>query len=160
MLAELGAHLFVQGYGATHPEPTLSRYLAASFRAKEIATALRRGDACILLAESSAGEPIGYARLAEANLPPAAELISTCGLEIERFYVEQGWHGIGVAQQLMAGCQEEARSKGSDLLWLQVWQEAPRPIAFYQRQGFRIVGTTTFAFGERIDTDWLMAREV
>jgi tRNA (guanine37-N1)-methyltransferase len=60
----------------------------------------------------------------------------------------------------MAACAAEARRRGADALWLAVWQQAARPLAFYRRQGFAIVGTTTFAFGDRVDADYVMARSL
>jgi len=159
LLTTLGTRLFVEAYGSTHPEPELSRYLARSFQVAEIREALGRPEVVVLLVCDAAGEPIGYARMRAADLPEGSELASRRGWEIQRFYVDGRWHGQGVAQQLMAACQAEAAARGADAVWLQVWRNAPRPIAFYRKAGFRIVGTTTFAFGPRVDQDWLMARE-
>jgi len=36
-MAALGARLFAEAYGETHPEPELSRYLARSFRSRGFA---------------------------------------------------------------------------------------------------------------------------
>jgi ribosomal protein S18 acetylase RimI-like enzyme len=81
-------------------------------------------------------------------------------VEIVRFYVDAAWHGSGVAAALTAACEGEARRRGADARWLSVWQEAPRPLAFYRRAGFEIVGTATFAFGDRLDDDFLIARRL
>jgi ribosomal protein S18 acetylase RimI-like enzyme len=60
----------------------------------------------------------------------------------------------------MAAAEDEARLRGVQLIWLTVWQQAPRPIAFYRRAGFEIIGTATFRFGERLDDDFLMAKRL
>lgn len=54
----------------------------------------------------------------------------------------------------------EARRWGTDVLWLGVWQQAARPLAFYRRAGFAVVGATTFHVGDRVDVDHVMARVV
>lgn len=157
-VAELGARLFIQAYGPTHPEPELSRYLARSFDPERFERELAGPLVRVLMVESADGTPAGYAhmRATTGNRPPG--VIGTTPIEIVRFYVDAAWHGAGLAQLLMAGCEGEARAMGGDLIWLSVWQEALRPQAFYRRAGFAIVGTTTFAFGDRQDADYVMAR--
>jgi tRNA (guanine37-N1)-methyltransferase len=159
-LAALGARLFVQAYGSTHPEPALGPYLARSFDAGALREALARPAVRVLVAEDARGAPIGYAQMREARDDVPAAVGATHAMEIERFYVEEGWHGRGVARSLMDACVEEARRRGAEALWLQVWREAPRPQAFYRKSGFEVVGDATFRFGDRVDDDWLMARRL
>jgi ribosomal protein S18 acetylase RimI-like enzyme len=160
-IAALGARLFVQAYGPTHPEPELSRYLARAFGIERFERELADPDVRVPFAESAAGIPIGYAHMRVTSSGAAPEGVPPGrAVEIVRFYVDAAWHGQGVAQALMKECEREARAFGGDAMWLSVWQKAPRPQAFYRRMGFEIVGTTTFAFGDRIDDDFVMARPI
>jgi ribosomal protein S18 acetylase RimI-like enzyme len=43
-------------------------------------------------------------------------------------------------------------------VWLCVWQENPRAIAFYGKQGFITVGSQIFILGTDRQLDWVMAR--
>jgi GNAT superfamily N-acetyltransferase len=158
-LAATAAHLFTQAYGPTHPEPELSAYLARAFAPARWAAELADPRRYALVAESG-GRWIGYAYLCESVEEWPGGVPGQRPVEIVRFYVEAGWHGRGVAGALMAACEDEARRRGADALWLAVWQEAPRPIAFYRRAGFEIVGTATFTFGDRLDDDFVMARRL
>lgn len=160
LLASLAARLFTQAYGATHPEPELSRYLARSFGIERLRAELGDPRVCVLVAEDTEGAPAGYAYLREPAGPVPAGVLGLRPIEIVRFYVDSAWHGRGVAGALMNACDDEARHRGADALWLDVWQEAARPIAFYRRAGFAIVGATTFHFGDRVDADHVMARVV
>ena len=159
-VATLGARLFTQAYGATHPEPELGRYLARSFNTELFARELADPRVRVLIIEATDRTPLGYAHMRATTGAPPGDVVGDHPVEIIRFYVDAQWHGRGLAQALMAACESEARAMGADVLWLDVWQEAPRPRAFYHRAGFRIVGTTTFAFGERQDADYVMARPV
>jgi tRNA (guanine37-N1)-methyltransferase len=159
-VAALGARLFTQAYGPTHPEPELSRYLARTFDPTTVAEQLRDPTVRFLVVEDVDGVPVGYAHMRETIGPPPHGVVGERAAEIVRFYVDAAWHGAGVAQALMAACEREARAMGVAALWLSVWQEALRPQAFYRRAGFEIVGTTTFAFGERLDADYVMARSL
>ena len=157
-VAELGARLFTQAYGPTHPEPELSRYLARSFDPGTVAEQLRDPTVRVLVVEDLDGRALGYAHMRETIGPPPHGVIGARPAEIVRFYIDAAWHGAGLAQALLAACEGVARAMGADVLWLSVWQEALRPQAFYRRAGFEIVGTTTFVFGERLDADYVVAR--
>ena len=60
----------------------------------------------------------------------------------------------------MSACIAETRSRGADALWLLVYQDNARAIAFYEKSGFRRAGTAQFRLGRRVDDDWVMVRSV
>jgi ribosomal protein S18 acetylase RimI-like enzyme len=157
-LSVLASRLFTESYGPTHPEPTLGAYLAESFSVTRLDGELRDPHVRILLVEDEESRPFGYAYLRDSDGSAPAVAPEGRSMEIVRFYVDARFHGRGVAQALMAGCEAEAARRGADSLWLAVWQEAPRAIAFYGRSGFRIVGTATFRFGDRLDDDFVMVK--
>ena len=163
-LAALAAALFRQGYGATHPEPELSRYVTRNFSVETFARDLTDPRVTVLVAEEGPTGPLaGYAILREG--PPAEGLTSQESggrkpIEIGRFYVDQKWHGLGVAQALMTECVLEAARRGGDVLWLQAWERAARALAFYKKMGFVVAGNAKFEFGARVDNDFLLARPV
>lgn len=158
-LAATAARLFSQAYGPTHPEPELGAYLARAFAPARLAAELADPARCALVVESGA-RWIGYAYLRDSADGWPSGVTGERPVEIVRFYVDAAWHGHGVAARLMAACADEARRWRADALWLAVWQEAPRALAFYRRAGFEIVGTATFAFGARLDEDFVMARRL
>jgi ribosomal protein S18 acetylase RimI-like enzyme len=49
---------------------------------------------------------------------------------------------------------------GGRTVWLGVYDRNVRAVAFYERQGFRQVGTREFEFGGRIYVDPVMARSL
>ena len=60
----------------------------------------------------------------------------------------------------MARCLDDAARWGGDALWLSVWQENARGIAFYRKCGFEVAGTQPFVVGEDVQRDWIMWRPV
>lgn len=157
-IAVLGARLFAQAYGPTHPDPELSEYLARAFRPEGMTQAMSERGTVVYLVEEREGGAVGYAQLQPGTALPAAPWSEQAGCEIQRFYVERTWQGRGVARALMAQALEHAAGVGARHTWLQVWQEADWAVRFYQRAGFTTVGTTPFTWGARVETDWLMAR--
>ena len=165
-VAALGARLFREAYGPTHPEPALTPYLTEAFSLPNVERMLADPDTTVLLAEGQGREAFaGYAHL-RMGAPDAPTTILTGALpgrrplEIVRFYVAAEYHGQGVAAVLMSACDAEARARGADVLWLQAWQEAGRALAFYEKAGLTRIGTAIFRFGEREDHDFLLARPV
>ena len=160
-LSALAESLFRQSYGVTHPEPELSRYVARTFSTERFSQDLTDPRVVVLVAdESPAGPLAGYAILRDGS--PAGDQLAGAKdpVEIVRFYVDQKWHGAGVARALMTACLVEAATRGSDVIWLQAWQQAARALAFYGKMGFAVVGAAKFEFGERIDDDFLLVRRV
>lgn len=156
IIASLGARLFVQAYGPTHPEPELSRYVSHAYSVDLIAAAIADEDGAIFVAENSARALIGYAHLcATTEFPPG--VAGQCAFEIVRFYVDASSQRRGVGAALMSQCSSHAKESGADVIWLQVWTKAPWAIGFYRRMGFSIVGEKPFHFGERVDQDHVMA---
>ena len=159
VLASLGARLFTQAYGPTHPEPELSRYLARSFAVEDVRRAISDGDVSMFMAEDSSGVPIAYAYLRATPEPPAG-VDGSRPFEIVRFYVDGATQGRGVGAALMSSCLSDAKQRGGDVVWLQVWKEAPWAVGFYQRMGFTAVGSAPFYFGDQIGDDHVMAKPV
>jgi ribosomal protein S18 acetylase RimI-like enzyme len=157
MLSALGARLFAESYGPTHPEPELSRYLARAFPVSVVRTALESPDDFFLVVEDGKGAATGYASMRMSPDPPAG-VDGERAVEVVRFYVDPAYQGRGVGAALMEECFVEATARGADVMWLQAWKEAPWAIGFYARMGFAVVGSTFFHFGEQIDNDHVMAR--
>jgi GNAT superfamily N-acetyltransferase len=162
-LAAFGATLFRQAYEVSHPEPTLSAYLASSFAIPSMARTLEDPASTVLVIVSADGSWIGYAEL-HRGAPTVPTTVLTRALpgaapmEIVRFYVDQKWHGHGVAQALMRACDDRALASACDALWLQAWQQAAQALRFYRKEGFDVYGTAVFNFGERADGDFILAR--
>jgi len=155
-IASLGARLFVQAYGPTHPEPERSRYLARAYAVDVIAEAIGGEGSAVFAVEDSNGEPIAYAHMISTmEFPPGVE--GRRAFEIVRFYVDGAQQGRGIGAMLMNHCCDVARRAGADVIWLQTWSQASWAIGFYLRMGFTIRGKKPFYFGERIDEDHVMA---
>jgi len=157
ILASLGARLFTETYGPTHPEPELSRYLARSFSVEGVREAVSQTDVSMFLVEDPLGVPMAYAYVRASPESPAG-VNGLRAFEIVRFYVDSACQGRGVGASLMDACLSDARARGADVVWLQVWKEAPWAVGFYRRMGFSVVGSAPFYFGEQVGDDHIMAQ--
>ena len=148
--------LFRASYEKGYDKADIDDYISHSFsEAQQIAEISEPGGRVLAIEDAQHGL-LGYAHLRQTPVPPALD--GRFGLEIARFYVDRPWHGRGIARVLMSACIAEARSRGADALWLLVYQDNPRAIAFYEKSGFRRSGTQPFKLGRRVDQDWVMVR--
>lgn len=81
-------------------------------------------------------------------------------VELSKFYVRPEQHGRGTAAALMAATLELAARSGLPGVWLGVNQENPRAIRFYEKSGFRIVGTKRFRLGDRFEDDYILEQSL
>ncbi|HEX9009364.1 MAG TPA: GNAT family N-acetyltransferase, partial [Holophagaceae bacterium] len=104
------------------------------------------------------GVPAGFAQLRldhrESGVPGARPA------ELQRIYLLQAAQGGGRGAALLAACGDLARNQGADVLWLGVWEHNAKALAFYGRCGFREVGEHSFAIGNRVDRDLLLAKDL
>jgi ribosomal protein S18 acetylase RimI-like enzyme len=91
-------------------------------------------------------ELIGFAQLRWRKTPGFVP--GTAPGEIQRLYIASIWHGKGIAQALVAACMEEMKARGSDAVWLGVWERNPRAIAFYRNWDFPKVESTLFSWAK------------
>ena len=159
MIAELGARLFAQTYGATHPEPELRRYLDRAFAVGDVTSAIADKEVTMFVAEDHGARPIGYAFLRKTGALPDG-VTSHNSYEVVRFYVDADAQGRGVGRALMEMCLDDARRRGADTIWVQAWTQAPWAVGFYERMGFSAVGSASFSIGAQIDDDQIMSRTV
>ena len=157
-LCALGARLFRQSYGESHPEPALTPYLARTFDPGRVSAELATPAYRAWFAIDADQQPIGYAVLRRSEPPYPEGLPGTRPAEVLRFYVDAAWHGRGVGFALMRSCESEARRWDADCIWASVWRQADGPIAFYQRTGLAISGTAKFRFGDREEDDHVMSK--
>jgi len=152
-LARFGARTFFETYADANDPADMAQHLSAKYSEAIQGREIRNPLATYLLAELD-GALAGYAYLLFEHAPENVTLDRP--VELVRFYVAREWHGRGVAQALMEACVVEARRRSGRTLWLAVWQENARAIAFYRKAGFDHTGTVHFKLGSQLQDDHLM----
>jgi ribosomal protein S18 acetylase RimI-like enzyme len=135
----------------TDVEAHCARAFSEDMQSQEIADV----DGLTLLAQAD-GTPIGFAQLRWRSAPACVP--GRRPGEIHRLYLRADHHGQGVAQDLMNASIKEMAARGSDMIWLGVWEENRRAIAFYKKFGFTAVGDHVFMFGTDPQRDIVMVR--
>ena len=145
---------------AHHPKNApddLNHYMRQAFSLEQISAELEDDKSIFLIAELD-GEPAGYAKIIIGAIEEG--ITAERPIELNRLYSHQQFLGKGIGQALMDACFERAKADGHDVMWLGVWEFNPRAQRFYEKNGFRIVGSHVFQLGEDPQTDLLMQREL
>ena len=158
VVAELALRTFMEAFAADNHPDDVAAYTAKVYGVEQQAAEIADPRMITLLVEIG-GVPAAYAQV-RAGTPaePVRDVPNV--IEIARFYVDQPWHGRGVAHRLMDAVFDAARQLGGRALWLGVWERNHRAMAFYTRRGFRDVGTHEFIVGSDHQTDHVMFREL
>ena len=154
LLSELAACTFRQTYAACNDPADMDRHIAGNLSAAHFQLALANPSHRIFLLFADA-EAAGFVQMIA---PPGDETAS--GLEIHRIYLLAKFQGQGLGRRLIRQCIETARAGGYHSLWLGVWKENPKAIAFYRRMGFQITGEHIFQLGSDPQEDWIMTLDV
>lgn len=159
LMAQLAETTFRDAF-QDHPKNApedLEAYIAKAFSIDQIRSELAATENIFLLAETG-NEAAGYAKLVRENTEPG--ITARRPIELSRLYSHQRFLGRGVGQRLLEDCFRIARSEGFDVMWLGVWEFNPRARRFYEKNGFRYVGSHVFLLGSDPQTDLLMQREL
>jgi ribosomal protein S18 acetylase RimI-like enzyme len=128
-----------------------------AFNVEQITAELGDEKSIFLIAEIE-GEPAGYAKIIIDALEPG--ITGERLVELNRLYSHQQFLGKGIGQALMNACLTRAKEENRDVMWLGVWEYNPRAQRFYEKNGFRVVGSHVFQLGEDAQTDLLMQKEL
>ncbi|HEX6063661.1 MAG TPA: GNAT family N-acetyltransferase [Longimicrobiales bacterium] len=143
-LAAFAERVFVSSFEQQVPRAELEPVARQRFTVERQQADIADSASTIYLALDR--EIAGYAQVV-LGTRPKCELDANSPAQLKRIYVDAAWHGHGVAQSLFALVEAQAREQQCDVLWLAVWDRNARGIAFYEKLGFRVIGTTMIAVG-------------
>jgi len=157
MLAEFAWRTFHDAFASMNSPGNMEAYRSQYLTLEKLSSQLADPRATFLIAEIEA-TPIAFAKLYGGDAPECVE--GAAPVEIERFYVDRQFHGQGIAQTLMEVCFDRARQSGHKTVYLGVWENNHRAIAFYRKYGFDFVGSHIFQLGDEAQNDFWMERRL
>jgi ribosomal protein S18 acetylase RimI-like enzyme len=88
----------------------------------------------------------------------AAALTLAPSVELSKCYVHPDHHGLGAAAELMHASLQAAAASGGAGVWLGVNSQNARAHRFYEKSGFRKVGSKSFRLGTTVEHDFVLER--
>src|ERR1700744_993056 len=141
ILISLGRETFYNSYfHLTDPEH-FEEYTSQAFSHEKLLAELNNPNSHFYFAMLD-DKVIGYIKL---NFGPAqSEFQDEHAMEIERIYLLKQYQGKQLGKQLLQFAIQTAIDKQLQYIWLGVWDQNPKAIHFYERNGFKISGKHTF----------------
>ena len=149
----IGRQTFFETFANGNTEENMQKYLEEGFTFDKLTAELTNPYSEFYFSKLD-NRVIGYLKI---NFGQAqTELKDNNALEIERIYVMKEFHGKNVGQTLYNKAIDIAKQKNLKYLWLGVWEENPRAINFYKKNGFIEFDKHVFKLGDDEQTDIIM----
>ena len=149
----IGKQTFYETFSAGNTLENMTKYLNEEFSIDKITAELNNKNTEFYFARFS-DDIIGYLKLNFGQ--SQTELQDEKALEIERIYVLKEFHGKNVGQLLYDKAIQIAKQKNAEYVWLGVWEENPRAINFYKKNGFVEFDKHIFKLGKDEQMDIMM----
>jgi ribosomal protein S18 acetylase RimI-like enzyme len=154
---KIASQTFVETFAAVNSPENIINYLEQSFNTPQLTKELMNVESSFYLATSDQ-KAIGYLKI---NFGKAqTEIMDEHALEIQRIYVLQEFHGKRVGQLFIDEVLNIVKINPVTFIWLGVWEENHRAIAFYSKNDFSVFDKHDFTLGGDIQTDLLMKLEI
>ena len=153
LLADLGRRTFDETFAASNKSEDMDDYLKTAFAIDRIVDELRQEETTFFIADALT-KPVGFAKFESARPPEC--VTGPSPVRLHKLYVTADAIGTGVGAALMRFGIDWAMGTGYESMWLGVWEHNHRARAFYERWGFRPVGTETFRLGSDEQVDLLI----
>ncbi|KAL2424249.1 hypothetical protein ABEF95_007309 [Exophiala dermatitidis] len=163
-IADLGSTVFTTTFGFSIPAPDLNAYLDEAYSITAIERDIQNPSTHVIVAVESSSvsnqQIIGFAQLTEGTSEPCIEDLDSI-VELQRLYVHQDFHGLGVGKALTAAIEDKAaRVLDYRAIWLGVWEGNFKAQRVYEAMGYSRVGEHEFKMGRCIQTDWIMVKDL
>ena len=152
-LQDISRQTFSETFSSSNTKENMDKYLEEGFSLTKLAEELADSNAEFYFSLYN-NIIIGYLKLNFGNAQ--TELMDGKAMEIERIYVLKEYHGKNVGQILFGKAIAIASLHQCEYVWLGVWEENPRAINFYQKNGFVEFDKHIFKLGDDEQTDIMM----
>jgi ribosomal protein S18 acetylase RimI-like enzyme len=152
-LQKIGRETFSETFSTVNTEENMKKYLEEDLSLEKLTSELNSINSDFYFALLN-NNVIGYLKLNFGQ--SQTELKDDKALEIERIYVLKEFHGKNVGQLLYERAIQIAQQMNAVYVWLGVWEENPRAISFYKKNGFVEFDKHIFKLGNDEQTDIMM----
>ena len=141
LLAQIAPQAHMESHGHSAKAEDHEVYIATKLSVDAFFNELSQPENIYHLIYADA-RPAGYSKIIfNANHPEIADQPVT---KLERLYLLKEFYGIDAGKALFDHNVLLSRQHHQLGMWLHVWKENHRALAFYQKQGFKIIGHYNF----------------
>lgn len=157
LISVLATATFYEAYFEQDESRNLANYIREAFDLEVIRTDLTDPDATFYIVYLDT-KACGFAKLVKNSTADGVTTRNT--IELKRIYILERVLGKGVGSILLNHCLDESRRQGFETLWLGVWDENLKAQRFYDRHGFKQVGSVSMPYGAVVGTNFVMEKKL
>lgn len=153
----LGKKTFDQSFGYLFKDKQdLSNYLERTFSLEKLKSSMGKPNNIFWIVLYDY-KPVGYAKI---QLDTPSEFIASNKVcKLQKLYLLEDYLSKGIGGQLQQLILEKAK-ESCDAIWLSVLKENTKAVAFYERDGYKVVGEHPFSIGKENFDFWVMGRQL
>ena len=154
-LQSISRSTFAQTFDEHNNPEDMEAYLNSSFSAEKLSAELSNKNSGFYFAiNNEVNEVVGYLKVNTGDAQTEKKDLNA--FEIERIYVDKAYFGKKVGHLLFNKAIEIAKSIKVSYVWLGVWEENHRALAFYTKNGLVAFDKHIFRLGNDEQTDIMM----
>ncbi len=152
-LVKISKTTFVDAFEAVNNPVDFKTYIEMAFSTTKLKAELQDPHSFFFFVYKDA-TVIGYLKL--NILETQNEFKEEQGMELERIYVSSSFQRQRVGLWMLNRSKQIALDYEKTYLWLGVWEENTKAIRFYEKHGFKKIGSHPYYIGKDKQTDWVM----
>ena len=145
LLAVIGKPAFIEAHGHSASEEVINNYVKEKF-SEEAFNADLTFPEHIFHIISHNGQPAGYSKIVLNEAHPEISISNIA--KLERLYLLKAFYGANLGAALFRFNVDLSKQQGQEGMWLYVWKENRRAIRFYEKNGFKAIGSYDFKLSE------------
>lgn len=141
ILSQIGSQSLIESHGHSAPEEDIQFYVTSNMSEEAYYEELIQPENIYHIIYSD-GHPAGYSKIV-FNVPHP-NVQDPHITKLARIYILKEFYGHQIGKTLFNFITELSKNNHQTGMWLNVWTENHRAIAFYKKQGFEIIGSHNF----------------
>ena len=141
VILEIAIPALIESHGHSAPAEDMNAYIALKFSEEALAEELNDPENIFHIIYYNE-QPAGYSKIIFNTPHEAVEDQNTT--KLERLYLLKAFYGKGLGATLFDFIIDLSNAQDQQGIWLQVWTENKRAIAFYEKSGFVVKAKTFF----------------
>jgi ribosomal protein S18 acetylase RimI-like enzyme len=145
LLSILGKQTFIESHGHSAPKADADSYIERNFT-PEVFQAELNDEKNIYHIIYNNSTPAGFSKII-LNYPHPSISHSNV-TKLERIYILKRYYNLKLGAKLFKFNLNLSKENQQSGMWLFVWKENSRAIKFYEKRGFKIIGSHDFKISE------------
>lgn len=154
-LQAIAKQTFTETFGSQNTAEDLAKFLSEEYDFDKLKAEVENPESFYYFYYFE-DELAGYLKLNVGAAQTESDYPET--LEIQRIYVLQKYQGKRIGLAMMQQALAVAKKLKKPQVWLGVWENNLKAQAFYQKSGFKKVGSHDFILGDDKQTDYILLK--